>query len=283
MTILGPKNGIPSIAATQMQRWATKLSAYDYDIKYRSSGEHSNADAMSHLPRPTADDHTEDLADTFQLEQLDALPVTAEIVRQHIAKDSTLQRIYHFIHHGPPNKVSDVELQPYCRVLNKLSLNLGCSMRGHRVVVPASLQSQILSELHEGHMGIVRMKEIARNYVWWPGLDHDFEALTRSCASCNLTRNSPPSQCHPWQFPTAPWQRIHMDLAGPIDNFHFLLVIDAFSKWLEFVPITTSATVEALLTCLPDLESQAQWWVIMALSSLPVNSQRSWPRMEFDT
>ena len=40
-----------------------------------------------------------------------------------------------------------------------------------------------------------------------------------------------------------------MDFAGPIDNFHFLLVIDAFSKWLEVIPmrtITASATVEAL-------------------------------------
>ena len=93
------------------------------------------------------------------------------------------------------------------------------------------------------------MKEIARNYVWWPGLDHDIEALARSCASCLLTRNSPPSQRHPWQFSTAPWQRLHMDFAGPIDNFHFLLVIGAFSKWLEVIPmrtITASATVDAL-------------------------------------
>ena len=95
MTILGPKKGIPSIAAMRMQGWATKLSAYDYDIKYRSSGEHSNANAMSRLPRSTADDHTEDLADTFQLEQLDSLPVTAETVRQHTANDSTLQTTYH--------------------------------------------------------------------------------------------------------------------------------------------------------------------------------------------
>ena len=152
MTILGPKKGIPSIAAMWMQHWATKLSAYNYDIKYRSSGEHFNADAMSRLPRPIADNHTEDLEDTFQHEQLEALPVTAEIVKQHTASDSTLQRIYHFIQHSPLNKVLDVELQPYCRILNKLSLNHGYIIRGHRVVVHASLQTQILSELHEGHM-----------------------------------------------------------------------------------------------------------------------------------
>ena len=45
--IFGPKNGIPSLAAARMQRWATILSGYDYDIVYRSSKENANADFLS--------------------------------------------------------------------------------------------------------------------------------------------------------------------------------------------------------------------------------------------
>ena len=47
-TIFGPHVGIPSLAASRMQRWALLLSAHTYDIKYRKSELHANADAESH-------------------------------------------------------------------------------------------------------------------------------------------------------------------------------------------------------------------------------------------
>lgn len=51
-TILGPKKGIPSLAAARLQRWAILLSAYEYEIKYKSTHAHSNADGLSRLPLP---------------------------------------------------------------------------------------------------------------------------------------------------------------------------------------------------------------------------------------
>lgn len=48
--IFGPYHGIPSLAASRMQRWALLLSAHTYDIKYRKSEMHGNADGLSRLP-----------------------------------------------------------------------------------------------------------------------------------------------------------------------------------------------------------------------------------------
>lgn len=50
--ILGPRTDIPPLAASRMQRWALLLSGHDYDIKYRKSELHGNADGLSRLLLP---------------------------------------------------------------------------------------------------------------------------------------------------------------------------------------------------------------------------------------
>ena len=106
--------------------------------------------------------------------------------------------------------------------------------------------------LHEGHQGGTRMKALAQLFVWWPGLDGDLESVVMDCDKCQSTRHSPPqAPLHPWEFPAAPWERLHADFAGPFLGQMFLLVVDAYSKWLEVVPIssaTTNTTIERLRT-----------------------------------
>ena len=49
-TILSPKAGLPALAAARLQRWAIMLSAYQYDIEFRPTHKHGNADCLSRLP-----------------------------------------------------------------------------------------------------------------------------------------------------------------------------------------------------------------------------------------
>ena len=48
MAILGPKHGVSALAAARLQRWAVQLSAYSYDIEFRPTAKHPNADTLSH-------------------------------------------------------------------------------------------------------------------------------------------------------------------------------------------------------------------------------------------
>ena len=50
MTILGPTMGIPSMAGARLQRWEIVLSGHSYEIKFRSTHQHCNADALPRLP-----------------------------------------------------------------------------------------------------------------------------------------------------------------------------------------------------------------------------------------
>ena len=60
------------------------------------------------------------------------------------------------------------------------------------------------------------MKAIARSYIWWPGIDKEIELAAKSCPDCQLTQREPRTvPVHPWEWPSLPWQRIHIDFAGP--------------------------------------------------------------------
>ena len=107
-----------------------------------------------------------------------------------------------------------------------------------------------LHELHKDHPGVSRMKSVARSYLWWPGLDKDIENLAKSCSACQAVKRAPPTvPLQPWVWPSKPWQRVHLDYAGPFQGRMFLIAVDAFSKWPE-VKIMTSTTVSATLDTL---------------------------------
>ena len=118
-----------------------------------------------------------------------------------------------------------------------------------RVIIPTVLRSRILEELHQEHGGIERTKYFARGYIWWPRLDHDIEAIVKSCSVCQAVQKSPPkAPLQPWKWASRPWQRVHVDFAEK-EGSNLLIIHDAYSKWIDAIPmknITTESTVEKL-------------------------------------
>lgn len=49
VSIFWPSKSISTMAATRLQRYATFLKGYTYDIKYQKTEQHGNADALSRL------------------------------------------------------------------------------------------------------------------------------------------------------------------------------------------------------------------------------------------
>ena len=92
------------------------------------------------------------------------------------------------------------------------------------------------------------MNALARSYVWWPKLDSDIERKVRECRVCQANRNSS-APLHPWEYPTSPWSQIHVDHAGPVWGHTLLIVMDAYSKWIDAMPVkslSSGKTIEKL-------------------------------------
>ena len=245
-TILGHKRGIPSLAAARLQRWALILSAYSYTIEFRPTKQHANADGLSRLPLGTRKEAALDYINTFMIGQIQAMPVTAEQIQATTRRDSVLSQVFRYVQEGWPIKVND-QYKPFYKRKNELSIEAGCLLWGNRVIVPERFRSTLLEELHRDHPGASRMKSVARSYFWYPGLDKDLEDKAHGCVACQAVKNAPPvAPLHPWVWPARPWQRIHVDFAGPFMNKTYLLVTDAHSKWPEIIEMNSTTSQKTI-------------------------------------
>ena len=253
LTILGPKKGIPSLATARLQRWAVLLSSYRYDIKFKDTVAHANADGLSRLPLDN--NSTEELAieaSVFNISQIDFLPVTAMQIRQATNTDPTLSKILNYTKNGWPKDVPE-NLKLFQSRSSELTVQGDVLLWGIRVVVPEKLQGDVLQELHSNHPGVTRMKSVARSYVWWPNIDRHIEDLVKSCVSCQQSKDTPPlAPLHPWIWPSKPWQRLHIDFAGPFLGKMFFILVDAHSKWPEVIEMT-STTSQSTISVLRNL------------------------------
>ncbi|KIH67533.1 hypothetical protein ANCDUO_02135 [Ancylostoma duodenale] len=186
---------------------------------------------------------------TLLKECIRRLPVTATDVESYTKSDPVLRKVISCVKNGKWPKVNQ-KLAHFQNRRETLSVVGGCLMSGERVVIPPELRSKVLKELHIGHPGIVRMKKLARSYVYWPNIDSDCEDMVRRCTNCQEAAKNPTKvPLKTWPSPTRVWQRVHVDFAGPLEGIYYLVVVDAFSKWPEMIGmsnISATKTVKAL-------------------------------------
>ncbi|UYV61159.1 K02A2.6-like [Cordylochernes scorpioides] len=246
VTILGSRSGIPTLSTSRLQRWALILSAYTYDIKFRRTQDHGNADLLSRFP--VGCEEIPRLNNVYALSYVEELPITAEEIATETEKDEVLSLAKFYTQQGWPEKVAD-HLRPYFQRKLELTVDGECLVWGMRVVIPPSLRIKMLNCLHETHSGMNKMKAVARSHFWWPNLDTQIEFLVNKCRSCQQSQDGPnKGKWQPWRWSTRPWQRIHIDFANK-ENINLLIVVDSHSKWIEAIPMretTTRKTIEQL-------------------------------------
>ena len=174
-----------------------------YEIKFRPTLEHSNADGLSRLPLQVLEEDEEGRETSVLSVQQETLPVMVDQLRNATRYDLN----------GWPEAVPEI-LQPFYTHQEELLVENDTLLWGIRVIITGKLREKVLQELHDNHPGMSKMKALARSHVWWPQIDKEIEQYVGACL---VVKASPPlAPLHPWVWPTRPFQRVHIDFAGPL-------------------------------------------------------------------
>nr|VZI33649.1 unnamed protein product [Spirometra erinaceieuropaei] len=244
LSIFGSKKGIPVYSASRLQRWATILLGYDFDIRYCRTTDFGQADALSRL----LSNQQEPEEDTVIV----AISIEDDVRRQlsDAIRGSCPPSGQHLVQTCWPTTALAGDLRQLFLRRASLSVVDSCLMFADRLVIPSSLRPTVLRQFHAAHPGTSRMKSIARSFAYWPGIDGNIDDLVRRCSLCQQAAKMPPRQppVH-WEPPERPWSRVHIDFAGPLNAVSYLILVDAYSKWPEISPLnpaTASATIAFL-------------------------------------
>ena len=277
--IFGAKNNVSGCAVGRLQRWAMELSEYDFATQH-IKGSTNIADNLSRLPQPTTDSllipeenfvdivqclATLPVADSVssipvnQVEEvaalsLEGIPLTAAAIAKATRDDPIYGKVLDAIKSGEWRGLTNEGTEgSFKRVRDSLAVVAGCIMRGNRVVIPAKHQEQLLSELHETHMGAVKMKSLAREYVWWPNINQEIEGIAARCEGCAKHRSKPTltSLTH-WPWATRPMERVHVDFAE-YKGVDIFVMVDVYSKFIWAVIMYQNTKTNKLLCVLDSI------------------------------
>jgi len=242
-----PLSAIP----LRLQRMRLKLQHYSFQIVHKKGTEIPVADALSRASvRDVKVNLQEDIlhVDVEDHKSLMTFsPKTLERVKLETARDETLQALMPYIMEGWPENRSNVEpeVRPFYDSRDELAVVDGIVFKGERVVIPRTMHRYCLTSLHASHLGMVKCKQMARDLIYWPGLNGQIEDVISKCASCQENRRKQTKEpMVPSEVPDGPWQYVSQDLFDLFGKKH-LITVDMYSEYFDVtaLPDTTAYTV----------------------------------------
>ena len=166
--------------SARIERWVLRLLPYSYKVCCFALRDNI-ADGLSRLKTLPASEKCRYDDEHVRMVALQAVPVAIKIqeIESASAGDEELQAVRNCLASGNWEKGP----RSFMMVRNELTFIGQVILRG-TVVIPKVLRSRVLELAHEGHQGIVKMKERLRSKAWWPGVDNDAERKCRECYGC---------------------------------------------------------------------------------------------------
>ncbi|XP_029642768.1 uncharacterized protein K02A2.6-like [Octopus sinensis] len=136
-------------------------------------------------------------------------------IKEETSKDEELQLLTQMVIQVWPEKRHQVQhlIREYWAIHDDISVENGILMAGSRIVIPQSMQKEILDKIHQGHLGMDKCKLRAKSAVYWVGMYKDIEKTVSTCHIYQKYRNSQQKdEMISGDIPRRPWQAVGVDL-----------------------------------------------------------------------
>ena len=241
----------------RIQRFRMRLMRFNYTIDYTEGKNLVTADTLSRAPVQASQyqnkekgKHLEEKhIETFINTVFKSIPISdarLKQVHEEQEMDELISRVKNYVKRGWPSKCEEKELIKYSSIKHELTICNDILMYKCRIVIPKSMQKQILDSIHEGHQGIVKCRAFAKSTVWWPGISKDIQDKINECSICEKYREDKTEPLKPTETPEYPWQKVGSDLFE-WEEKHYLIIVDYFSRWIEIAMLrnlSSKATIE---------------------------------------
>ena len=203
------------------------------------------------------------LREVHHTDGLSVSPKRLEEFKLRIAQDPEMQLLTSQIQKGWPSsrKECSSPLIPYHESRSELIEENGLVFRGERLVVPPSLRTDMLKEIHRSHIGMNGCLRRARELLFWPRTNAEVKDFV---SKCSIWQSFQPEQCRedlqPHEMPSRLWSKVGADLFE-LGQQNFLILVDYWSRYFEvqelrritFTGVITACKVQFARHGIPDV------------------------------
>ena len=159
-----------------------------------------------------------------------ATPQKLQSLKDTSLNDDVQNQIRRYVMHGWPKYKDNAspQLHAYWGIRDEIHCEDDLLFAGEKLVVPNAMTGEMLSRLHEGHLGIEKCRARAREIMYWPNMFADIEQTVAKCATCATFRRQNNKQpMIPHEVPDRPWAKVGADIFSFKDH-DYLVVVDYF-------------------------------------------------------
>ena len=236
--------------SARMQRMRLRLQNYNVTVRHLSGSQMFFADTLSrtHPKEVTASNFFDE---SLKIASIELESNLIQKIINETNNDSTLRSLKIIINLGWPETCAELkdELKGYYNYREELTVENQLVLKGSRIVIPRALQKNMLERIHESHMGMVKTKQLARDTIFWPGIDQQIEANVAGCETCQNYRNNvnrEPMISH--EIINAPYVKIAVDLFE-LEGRNYILFVDYYSKFPDVMylsNLSSKTTITAM-------------------------------------
>ena len=129
-------------------------------------------------------------------------------IQEEIKTNETMQLLVQQIQSSWPDNSSllPMSLRPYYPYRDELTTQNNLIFKAQNILIPPNLRADTLQKLHQSHQGIEMTKRLARESIFWPGMNSQIEQLVSTCPTCLHHANSNQWELlQPHDIPRRPW------------------------------------------------------------------------------